>query len=74
MRIKYELQKIRDQSLQRLPQTSGLLMKKSLQKNESLLKPEGEFSAMEFEDGEYSPGTFLQGSYSQNVMQMFMGY
>lgn len=49
-------------------------MKKSLQKNESLLKPEGEFSAMEFEDGEYSPGTFLQGSYSQNVMQMFMGY
>ena len=42
-------------------------MKKYLEKNESLLKPEGEFSAMEFGDGEYSLGTFLQGSYSQNV-------
>ena len=41
------------QSLKYLPQASSLLLEKPLQKSKSILKLEREFSAMEFDEGDF---------------------
>ena len=59
MIIKIQIIKTCHRSLQRAPQTIGLLLEKPLLKSESLLKPEEEFSAVEFEEGEFTTGEFI---------------
>ena len=58
MIIKILIIETRYQSLQRLSETSSLLLEKPLSKKESSLKPQGEFFAVNFEEGEFSTGEF----------------
>ena len=58
MIIKILIIETRYQSLQRLSETSSLLLEKPLSKKESSLKPQGEFFAVNLEEGEFSTGEF----------------